>query len=250
MKRKTIYLYITLLIGLLTACDGITYEGDFTNDGTYQGLPRVYFNATDTMKTVSFGLDADTVKMKTLLVPVKLTGARRTQPMTVVLEVDPSSTAVQGKQYELGEVTFDKDSLTAYIKLTVLRSGLPSDEEGNYFVNLHLKSTAEYSVDSNNFSTSVKIKMNDYLAKPAWWDTFSEGVAKEYYYGEFTRIKYLKWLEYYGFDEKKMEISIIEDLGYNWIYTTLKSTYLYFKNEQTKYSEAEYGVFGSYIDYI
>ena len=56
MMKQTIYytLLLPVLAVLLAACDGITYDGTFSEEGYYTGMRRAYFDKKDTVRSCSF----------------------------------------------------------------------------------------------------------------------------------------------------------------------------------------------------
>lgn len=231
LRRRTVRLLVALSsVAFLTACSAISYDGEHTEDGTYTGQPRVYLLATDTLAHCSFALDAPDVTTKTVRIPVQLMGYKPQTPLPITVTIDPASTAQQGTQYDaLATVQFAPDSLRAWIEVQVQRNGLPNTEQGNYFLRLHLVSGSGYVVERDVPST-VTISMDDYLAKPEWWDTMFGGLFKTYYFGEYTREKYIKWLEQYNYDVARMEqeVSPYNENYSAWLFGSFRKVYQYF----------------------
>ena len=76
--------------------------------------------------------------------------------------------------------------------------------------------------------------MNDFLAKPAWWDFEIPGFSyRDYYWGPYTSIKYLKWLEFYDMDPDKL--SYVMSYTYDWT-VTLPKVVEYFR-EHPEYEQ-------------
>ena len=236
MIKQTIYytLLLPVLAVLLAACDGITYDGTFSEEGYYTGMRRAYFDKQDTVRSCSFALSGIDDQTRVLLIPVRMMGPKAATPIRLKLEVDPASTAQKGTQYELpDEIAFNTDSVNAYIPLTVLRAGLPKDSLGNVFLTLNLQPTDEYTTEKA-FNNSITIKMNDFLAKPAWWDFEIPGFSyRDYYWGPYTSIKYLKWLEFYDMDPDKL--NYVMSYTYDWT-VTLPKVVEYFR-EHPEYEQ-------------
>lgn len=245
MKKQLYTFACSAALLILSACDAISYEGEYSKDGYYNTKPRVYLETTDSVKTCSFSLDENTVETKTMMIPLKIMGKKAESPMEISLEVDPTSTAKEGQHYQsIAPVILEKDSLVAYIKVEAIPKNLPTVEQGNYFLILHIKPTDKYETDKN-FVSSVKIKFDDYLAKPEWWDTLFDGVGKAYYYGEYTREKYTKWLSYYNYNREAMDLAIHAEDYTAWLYGSFREVYKYFT------AHPELGqTFGPYASYL
>lgn len=98
MMKQTIYytLLLPVLAVLLAACDGITYDGTFSEEGYYTGMRRAYFDKKDTVRSCSFALSGIDEQTRVLLIPVRMMGPKAATPIRLKLEVDPASTAQKG----------------------------------------------------------------------------------------------------------------------------------------------------------
>lgn len=227
--KKQLYILASMAALLsMSACDAISYEGEYSKDGYYNTKPRVYFETTDSVKICSFSLDESSIETKTVMIPLKTIGKKAEYPMEIIFEVDPTSTAKEGQHYNtIAPVVLEKDSLVAYIKVEAIRKNLPTEEKGDHVLILHIKSTDKYETDKN-FVSSVKIKFDDYLAKPEWWDTLFDGAGKAYYYGEYTREKYIKWLSYYNYNREALDQAIYGEDYSVWLFGSFREVYKYF----------------------
>lgn len=82
MMKQTIYytLLLPVLAVLLAACDGITYDGTFSEEGYYTGMRRAYFDKKDTVRSCSFALSGIDEQTRVLLIPVRMMGPKAATP--------------------------------------------------------------------------------------------------------------------------------------------------------------------------
>ena len=79
------------------ACSGVDYDGEYSKDGTFEGMNQVYFdlsNEADTLYSYSFGTQPTSVTTDTVKVRVRIAGVRKSATQQYKVVVDPSSTVV------------------------------------------------------------------------------------------------------------------------------------------------------------
>lgn len=226
MYMKKYLLFLSLAV-LLAACNGITYEGEFSKDGYYTARPVAYFLDADTFRLCTFAYEQSSVESKKYEIPIQFVGGFQPEDVPVKVTVDPASTAIKDKHYASVDVMlWKKGEMTATLQVTALRNSLSKEELDNIYLILNVEPTEEYRTDSG-LPHQVKVQLADYLKKPDWWDNPNWEKVKEDYYGEFTNVKYLKWLEFYQYDEKELTDDLFSE-KLTWP-QTFKLVYNYFK---------------------
>lgn len=155
MKMNKLYSVILLfLMGTLVSC---MEESDF--DKVWDGL-EVEFDAS----TLPNGVTQNFVRLNSAQtdqanLQVNLVGAAQSAPVTVTVEVDPTSTAVQGVHYTLASnsVTIPAGEVIAQLPVTVLTGNIQPTETPNLVLNITSASGAKVSVNYNKLTFRIRV---------------------------------------------------------------------------------------------
>lgn len=155
MKRNRIYSVILLfLMGALTSCmeeadfgklwDGLEVEFDASTlpNGVTQNFVRVNSSQTDEAS-----------------LQVNLVGAPQSSPVTVTIEADPTSTAVQGVHYTLSSttVTIPAGQNIAQLPVTVLTGNIDPTETPNLVLKITSANGAKVSVNYSTLTFRIRV---------------------------------------------------------------------------------------------
>lgn len=90
---------------------------------------------------------------------VNLVGAAQTSPVTVTVEVDPTSTAVQGVHYTLASntVTIPAGEVIAQLPVTVLTGNIEPTETPNLVLNITSANGAKVSVNYSKLTFRIRV---------------------------------------------------------------------------------------------
>ena len=245
MKRYLTFLISLLLCGwTFSACNMISYPGEYKTDGFYDAERQAYFDFgkenKDTVAYVSFSLKPIEESEAVVEVPVRLVGTPSDHPISIGVEVVADKTSAQeGTQYEIVDkmVTFPKDSLKAFLRVRLLRAGVGEKAEDRKEIVLKLVDTKDLKVafsDKNEF----KIRFDNYFDTSAWemqWNAYYSPML-----GEFNRTVFMKLLEFYHFDAAALEMDF-------WQPTML--TY-WAKTKKFFEDHPEYGIEVFFPDYL
>jgi hypothetical protein len=90
---------------------------------------------------------------------VNLVGAAQTSPVTVNIEVDPASTAVQGVHYTLAStsVTIPAGQVITQLPVTVLTGNIEPTETPNLVLNITSATGAKVSVNFNSLTFRIRV---------------------------------------------------------------------------------------------
>lgn len=160
---------------------------------SYQNDPRAYFYDQTTgvaiqqitERTFTFAPYDATVVTDTQYIPVKIAGLPANTDRTFAARViTDSSTAVEGRDYQLLHGTIKANAITGTLPLVLHRTTMLKDST------LHLRMAIADSADfkagavEDNFYTMI---WNDALIKPNNWDT-RPGIAQ--FFGTYSLVKY------------------------------------------------------------
>ena len=187
-----------LTIALATATIAISCsETDYmTFDSADSG---VYFTK-DTLN-YSFGVTPIEVKTYTYNVPFRIMGPTSKDKRTVKFSVDPKrTTAVAGKQYNIGDAVVLPDSINGYIPVEILRDGL----EGTYSTG-YTKYTLVLALEENNFFKPTldsarqwrTLTFDNAIEQPEWYNAHGDKVWNTSQLGVWHPYKFIKMVEYF-----------------------------------------------------
>lgn len=195
MKKSILY-QIFILLGILTA--GCDENGD---DGYYDNVYRVYFPQTSMRHDL--GTAPMAVTKYTVNVPVSILGLGAKEGMKVKVKVDPQRTTAGADLYSAipEEIQFEKDSITTYVPVELLRDNIISGKDTTFQIGLTLEANEYFSLGIKE-NLEMEVKFSNYLKKPAWWDYYSS------YLGKYNPTKYLKLIEIWGSEITMLDASI------------------------------------------
>lgn len=193
--NKTIYTIILLLFtgSMIVSCKkGLE---------TYDGQPNIYFaNATEVINkkaiadtsTISFAFARETVKDSVLKLVVKATGPTASADRIYNLIIDPSSTAVSSKHYEILNQKFVIPANKVQDTIRIRFKRIPEMQTADFKLVLNLVENDQFKtlmqstvLNSNTGKKLSFIKqtvwVNDILKQPKLW--------LDYYFGTFSRKK-------------------------------------------------------------
>ncbi|MEG2229133.1 MAG: DUF4843 domain-containing protein [Odoribacter sp.] len=201
--KKFIY---TLILGYLafslTGCDQDI-------DHPYTGKDRIQFKCftfndktqvrtySDSL-TFSFGLIADSITIDTAKVVVEYMGKTSDRErIYYVSVVTDSTTAVAGVHYDAikREQKFRPKKLTDTLKIAIHRENLSDDysKKENIRLDLQLEASEDFDLGLEK-GLKKKIKLNNYLSEPTWWE--------KNYYGFLGFYHPKKWKILMSFNDK------------------------------------------------
>ena len=147
----------------------------------------------------SFASSLPSTLRDTVFVKIRTQGPARFTDRIIQLAPDSGTTAVLGEDYILPEFLFPAGSVVARYPVIVLRNS--KLKEQTVFLNVMIKSSDVFEKGAigqeinGSFSIArYKIKLNDYLAKPSYWDDM------EWVVGEFSVTKLQFMFSIYGAD--------------------------------------------------
>lgn len=217
-------------VALLSSCDPVAYDGEYNSDGFYTGKDNVYFhytssNRSDSVRSYSFGTASVDVTKDTVWVQVNLAGKTSSQARSFALRVDEASSAKAGVHYTAlaTNYTIPAGEVSVKVPIEILRENLGVNEaDTTTFLSLRLEASEQLGIAFPDYNY-LKVKVNNVLVKPSWWDL----TAMYYGLGPYSRIKYLKFLEYYENDPDALVAGFSND--YNAWIMNFKKVYDYFK---------------------
>ncbi|WP_286862733.1 MULTISPECIES: DUF4843 domain-containing protein [Sphingobacterium] len=193
MRRLIIVLIISLLFVNCKKDEIMFFEG--------KDALSIYVNQYEPDSTAySFASGLDSRTRDTLLLKVRIQGRTSSANRLFRLYADSGSTAVEGQDYILPEVNLPADSVRTLYPVILLRSPKLKDRTLNLNVTVKASDTFEkgaVGIEIGKKSSSIaryKIKFNDYLSKPSYWDDI------ERYVGEFSVAKLRFMFMVYGQD--------------------------------------------------
>jgi hypothetical protein len=156
MKSNKIYIFLAMLVATLTttAC--------FDDQGveTFYGGNQVEFNAANlpTGLTSSFVRLAPT-QTDNIDVQVNRVSTSATEAITVNVEADPTSTAVEGVHYRLASksITLPAGQFTANLPVTVLTGNIDPSETPNLVLKITSATGAEISTNYAKLKVAIRV---------------------------------------------------------------------------------------------
>ncbi len=245
MKTINISILLGVFALVFSSCNAIDYEEDFSKDGFYNSPQQIYFLTKANQKAINYSFGAKPISYTEhkLEVPLRITGQKATKPLQFKLSINKEkTTAVEGEHYKAFPMQADVkvDSVNAYLPITLLRNKLSAEKNDSIKLVLRLEATKDLAV---NFSAEREIVINfdNVLSRPAVWDYFG-GVGL----GPYTRVKYLKFLEYYDGDEAKWAADIWQT---NFFINAWKM-YKYFEAHPEEKQEFDKATLIQYVPYL
>ncbi|MDO8967953.1 MAG: hypothetical protein Q8S14_01650 [Algoriphagus sp.] len=155
MKINKLYSIILLfMMGTLVSC---MEESDF--DKVWDGS-EVEFDAS----TLPNGVTQNFVRLNATQtdqanLQINLVGAAQSTPVTVTVEADPTSTAVQGVHYTLASntVTIPAGQVIAQLPVTVLTGNIQPTETPNLVLNITSANGAKVSVNYKSLTYRIRV---------------------------------------------------------------------------------------------
>ena len=201
---KRIQLILISIICLLCSCN----ENERMVWESNAGIYFVDYDETADSLMYSFRISAqarDTIPML-----IKLQGQLLTESKRFKLEVDPSSTAVEGRDYEPLEDYYQFPVGKSTMEVPVYVMNNEYLDAATVSLNLHLVATDELEVALPT-SQSVRLLLTNQLIKPVYWD-----MPLSLYFGEYSKTKHLKCIEVMGHDFplKEEELATFDKTGY------------------------------------
>ncbi len=232
-------LFLGLVVVFFASCNAITYEGDYSKEGFYQGPKdgveqQIYFvkeGRADSI-TYSFGTKPESLLKDTIQVPVRITGFKAKKKMSFKVSVDhEKSTAVENVNYKALENQFVvlPDSVNAFIPVILYREGLSQEANMALKIVMRLEGTADLGIAFAD-GAQMSIVFDNEVQKPVIWQYL------EPYLGPFTPKKFLKMLELYDGDSKTWYESPYTPAWF----ATYGKLYTYFKNHPEDKQEIPY----------
>ncbi|MDR2285551.1 MAG: DUF4843 domain-containing protein [Sphingobacterium sp.] len=179
MKRKGVkkMIWAILAIVMMSSC-----KKDLM---TYNAQDYIYFNADSAV--YSFVYQDSHIQQDTFLVRIALTGRVLDYDRVVDVAVEDSSTAIEGKHFDIVRpIVLQKDS--SFVNMKVVLRKHPDLSEASRSVWFTLKDSngllAQHFANNAKVLT-YKLRFSDKLEKPDWWDYY----FFDYEYSE-TRLKF------------------------------------------------------------
>lgn len=199
MKKRFQHIlgFIFLLAGL-SACDN-------NNDGYYDNIARIYFNA-DSLN-FSFGDKVSEYTRHTFYYPVKMLGMKATREMKYKVTADEAlSTAQKDVHYVALQTEYALlvDSVNAYIPIELIRDQMPETDTSFRLV-LKLVGNPDFETGITESLTAI-LTMNNFLEEPDWW----KSMLSPSNYGPYQPGKYQRLIAYYGSPEKVAEAPYLD----------------------------------------
>jgi hypothetical protein len=162
MKINRLYSIVLLfLTGTLVSC---MEESDFNK--VWDGL-EVEFDAS----TLPNGITRNFVRVNNTQtdqanLQVNLVGAAQTTPVTVTVEVDPTSTAVKGVHYSLASntITIPAGQVIGQLPVTVLTGNIQPTETPNLVLKITSANGAKVSVNYSTLTFRIRVICSSNLA--------------------------------------------------------------------------------------
>ncbi|MFN3997006.1 DUF4843 domain-containing protein [Algoriphagus sp.] len=150
-------LYSVILLFLMGAMASCMNESDF--DKVWDGM-EVEFDAS----TLPNGVTQNFIRMNAMQtdqanLQINLVGAAQTTPVTVTVEADPTSTAVNGVHYTLASntVTIPAGQVIAQLPVTVLTGNILPTETPNLVLKITSANGAKVSVNYNSLTYRIRV---------------------------------------------------------------------------------------------
>lgn len=182
---------ILAVILLITGCKKSELTRFEQSDMIY--IYKEAFNDERDSTTFSFAIRSDDLQVDTVKVPVRIMGIAKSTDREVKLAAIPSgTTAVEGVHYEFLPYTIPAGAYNADLPVVIKRTADLKSQEYSLLLEVveskDFKPGVPNSPVAGSFAgASVKylIKMNDFLTKPANWDS-----RLIYYFGNYSQVKY------------------------------------------------------------
>ncbi|PSL49857.1 uncharacterized protein DUF4843 [Chitinophaga niastensis] len=189
--RKYIWLFLLPACYCLPACKK-------SNPLAFQAPAMVYiYKAPYALNTdsviYSFAIHPDSVMMDTIKIPVRIIGMAAAQDREVILKaVADSTTATAGTDYTLLPYQIPAGAYTANLPVVIKRTTTMKKQTLRLLLEVEPSKDFLPGVPNSKGSSVVAggtvrylIKLNDYLTKPANWDTWLV-----YFFGSYSATKY------------------------------------------------------------
>ena len=201
---KNIKILLISLLCVLCSCsenDRMIWE---SNSGVY----FTDYNETADSLMYSFRISAQ--NRDTIFMLVKLQGQLLEQPLNFKLAVHPSSTAVEGRDYEPLNEVYQFPVGKSLMQLPIIVTNNETLDSQIVSLNLSLEATDELEVALPG-RDKVRILLTNQLIKPNYWD-----MPLSLYFGEYSKTKHLKCIEVMGHDFplKESELASFDKTGY------------------------------------
>jgi hypothetical protein len=155
MKINKLYsLLLLFMMGTMVSC---MEESDFNK--IWDGL-EVEFDASTLPNGVTQNFVRSTnTQTDQANLQINLVGAAQSTPVTVTVEVDPTSTAVQGVHYTLASntVTIPAGSVIAQLPVTVLTGNIAPTETPNLVLKIASANGAKVSANYNSLTYRIRV---------------------------------------------------------------------------------------------
>lgn len=191
MKRITLtILLLPFLLCWLAGCS----KSELTAY-TQQGMVYFYrtaYGITNDSTTLSFAIKADTLVADTVWLDVRIMGEAAPKDRVVKLEAwADSTTAVEGVDYTFLPSVIKAGAFTARLPVLIKRNAGQKTRELRLLV--RLGTSADFAPGALGITSGQMpgatlkylIKINDFLTKPANWESFLV-----YYFGAYSQVKY------------------------------------------------------------
>lgn len=159
---------------------------------TYQSPDNVYFDFTDPKDerkrpdsiSYSFALFPER-SSDTILLPVRISGLRKSVNRTFKLSViDSATTAIAGTHYKALEATYTIPADSGAVKVPIIiYSTDPALTAKSVRMKFRLVASADFAVSTVEFDTA-KVIFSNRLEQPAWWNTWASEL------GAYSRVKH------------------------------------------------------------
>jgi len=174
---------ITGLLGLfvLAACD---YKEEFD----YAAGNQIYFETADSV-TYSFAIQASTVEIDTVRIPIDIHGLPADADRVVNILIDESKTTAKrgekadGAVYNVGKTILPAKAWTTDLEVYVYRQKELEDKEVEVYFTIDPGN--DFLGDMGKEHLSLKLKINDVLTMPENWEDYIQD-----YFGVYGPVKY------------------------------------------------------------
>lgn len=169
-------LYILTFLLLFAACQ----ENEQMEFGQ---KASAYFSSLTAADSMAYSFASGKVRQDTVLIPVKIIGESTSYDRKIAFNVDPSSTAQAGLQYEAlhGMVTLPAGKVETYIKIVVFDKGL---DKSDVSLTLNIVPNESFNLGYGD-RLRAKLIITNQLVKPTYWD-----MPLSFYYGEYSKAKH------------------------------------------------------------
>lgn len=149
----------------------------------------------------SFAIKPDSLMVDTINIPVRIIGLAASKERKVILSAIPdSSNAVAGSDYQLLPYYIPAGAYTANLPVVVKRSAIMKTKGVTVLLNIMPSPDFLPGVPNSaggskiaGGTTRYLIRINDYLTKPANWDSWLV-----YFFGNYSAVKYKLVIEATG----------------------------------------------------